>query len=68
MVECSWDYANNLTTDSYQVLLPSGDIQVTTSPTYSTTDAESGQYCIKIKVVRQDGRYPATDWSKEGCA
>jgi len=67
-VSCTWDYVNNLTTDSYKVLLPDGSQTTTTQPSFSTQDASSQQYCIEIKVVRADGRFPATNWSQAGCA
>jgi len=67
-VACNWDYANSLTTDAYQILLPGGSQTSSNDPNYTATASGGQQYCIQVKVVRADGRFPATDWSQAGCA
>ncbi|MCL1841811.1 MAG: hypothetical protein FWF75_08720, partial [Propionibacteriaceae bacterium] len=64
-VSCSWSYANALDTDTYRVLLPDGSQQAVEAPSFSHDSA--GQFCIQVKVVRADGRFPG-DWSQKGCA
>jgi len=66
-IDCSWTYTNNLTTDAYRVQLPDGSETVTNQPKYLTTTPDDQPYCIRVKVVRQDGKFPG-DWSDEGCA
>jgi len=67
-VTCTWDYTNNLTTDAYQILLPDGTQTTSQTPSYTAQAASGQQYCVEIKVVRADGRFPANDWSPKGCA
>jgi len=67
-IACSWDYDNNLTTDAYQILLPDGTQTTADAPSYTAQATGDQPYCIKIKVVRADGRFPATAWSEAGCA
>jgi len=66
-VDCTWSYANDLTTDAYRVQLPDGNEVVATTPEYQATAPNDQPYCIKVKVVREDGKFPG-DWSDEGCA
>ena len=63
-LDCRWDYTNDLTDDTYLVRLPDGTQQQEDQPSF-TTDAPS-QYCIQVKVVRRDGRYPQ-QWSDPVC-
>jgi len=67
VVTCAWTYANALTTDKYRVRLPGGNEEAANEATWSGTAAAEQSYCISVKVVRQDGRFPQ-DWSQEGCA
>jgi len=66
-INCSWTYTNDLTTDAYRVQLPNGTEVAATQPRYQGTTPDDQQYCIRVKVVRQDGRFP-DDWSSKGCA
>ena len=63
-LDCRWDYANALNTDTYLVKLPDGTEQSVGEPGF--TAAAPSPYCIQVKVVRQDGRFPQ-DWTDPVC-
>ena len=66
VIRCEWDYSNDLTTDTYLVRLPDGSQVPVTEPSYTGEVSGTGQYCVQVKVVRQDGRFPR-DWSDKVC-
>jgi len=66
-VACEWTYANALTNDTFRILLPDGSETDTDQPAFQITAPNKDQFCIRVKVVRYDGRFPG-DWSDEGCA
>ena len=66
-IDCTWTYENGLTTDAYKVLLPNGSEVASNITRYTTYAPDGNAFCIRVKVVRHDGRFPG-DWSDEGCA
>jgi len=67
-VTCTWTYSNALTTDAYRVQLPGDRVEAKSTPEWSGPAPAGAPYCIRVKVVRQDGKFPAENWSEEGCA
>lgn len=65
VVHFSWNYANQLPTDKFQVTVAGGSTTTITTPSIDETSA--GQVCIQVQAARSDGS-AASPISSSVCA